>query len=154
MEVEELRSNITDYKSMMDTKTKTLGNILAMAKDNGISAIYNNNKSKGAGTLTGMIKELSERGIYSAEVNLYDIETCEGMRQLANISNRSILEQIRLSESDYEDMLTEQRGLIQTYSDKANKFEEENRLLKVKMKQIEDFLKLNNIKIIEPEKLG
>ncbi len=144
--VENIASSVADVKNLMMTKSSTLGSILAMAKDNGISVNYSNNKSKGAGTLTGIIKELQEKGVHSAAVNLYDIETCDGMKQVADISNRSILDQLNLNEGDYVDMLKMQRELIQTLDDKSKKFEEENRVLKVKMSQIEKHLKENKNK--------
>lgn len=134
-------SCVDDVKKLSSTKTDLLKSILSMAKDNGISENYSNNKSKGAGTLSGMIKELQEKGIRSAEINLYDIETCEGMKQVADISNRSILEQLMLNENDYVDMIKEQRKLIQEYREKAEKFEEESRILKVKLKDLEDYYK-------------
>jgi hypothetical protein len=138
-------SRIDDVKKLSDTKQNILKSILAMAKDNGISENYSNNKSKGAGTLSGMIKELQEKGICNAEVNIYDIETCDGMKQVADISNKSILEQLILNENDYVEMIKDQRNLIQEFQDKAIKFEEESRLLKIKLKDLESYLKDNKV---------
>lgn len=138
-------TKVDDIKKLSDTKQNILRSILSMAKDNGISENYSNSKSKGAGTLSGIIKDLQEKGIHSAEVNLYDIETCEGMKQVANISNVSILEQLVLNENDYVDMIKDQRALIQELDGEANKLEEENRILKVKLKEIEAFIKNNKL---------
>lgn len=137
-------SEIGNVKTLSDTKQNILRSILSMAKDNGISENYSNNKSKGAGTLTGLIKELQEKGVHAAEVNLYDVQTCQGMKQVADISNKSILEQLMLNENDYVDMIKEQRELVQELDEKASKFEEENRILKVKIKNIEEYLKEKN----------
>lgn len=138
-------SRIDDIKKLSDTKQNILRSILSMAKDNGISENYSNNKSKGAGTLSGMIKELQEKGIYSSEVNVYDIETCDGMKQVADISNKSILEQLVLNENDYVDMIKDQRDLINNYQTKSEKFEEECRLLKIKLRDLESYLNDNKI---------
>ena len=46
------------------------------------------------------------------EVNGFDIGTCRGMRQVMDMSNASILKQLRLDESEYSDMLAEQREMI------------------------------------------
>ena len=46
-----------------------------LAKDNGISVNHNNNKSKGANTLSGKSKELKRIGLRSAEINAFDIGT-------------------------------------------------------------------------------
>lgn len=140
-------SNEVDaFKKLTDARANLLRSILSMAKDNGISENYSNSKSKGAGTLSGMIKDLQEKGVHSSDVNLYDIETCEGMRQVADISNKSILDQLMLNENDYVDMIKEQRTLIQELKDKSEKIEEEDRILKVKINEIEQFLKNNKIK--------
>lgn len=137
-------SNEVDaFKKLTDARANLLRSILSMAKDNGISENYSNSKSKGAGTLSGMIKDLQEKGVHSSDVNLYDIETCEGMRQVADISNKSILDQLMLNENDYVDMIKEQRTLIQEHREKAEKYEEESRLLKVKIKDLEEYLKKN-----------
>ncbi len=138
-------TKVDDIKKLSDTKQNILRSILSMAKDNGISENYSNSKSKGAGTLSGIIKDLQEKGIHSAEVNLYDIETCAGMKQVADISNASILEQLMLNENDYVDMIKDQRALIQELDGKASRLEEENRILKVKLKEMEEFFKNNKL---------
>lgn len=120
-------------KSLIESKDKLYKSVLALAKDNGISVNHNNNKSKGAGTLSGIIKQLHEKGIKSAEINIFDIETAEGMKQVADISNRSIFEQLMLNESDLYDMVKEQREMIQQLTTRNEQLEEENRLLKIKL---------------------
>ena len=65
---------ISTIKSLADTKQKMINSALALAKDNGISENNNNRKSKGAGTLTGIIKELQEMNLNGSEVNTFDYE--------------------------------------------------------------------------------
>ncbi|PLR72998.1 hypothetical protein CYJ37_12170 [Bacillus sp. UMB0728] len=117
-------------KTLIDSKQKILSSLLKLAEDNGISVKHNNQKSKGAGTLTGIIKTLQEKGFEQGEVNLFDIETSLGMRQVADLSNKSIFAQLQFDENDYTQMILEQREIIQELEAKASKFEEENRLLK------------------------
>jgi len=116
--------------SLVTAKKNILDSLLKLAKDNGISVNNNNNKSKGAGTLSGIIKTLQEKGFEEGEVNLYDIETAIGMKQVADISNQSIVAQLQFDENDYTAMILEQREIIQDLETKAAKFEEENRILK------------------------
>ena len=101
--------NAGGIKSLIDSKEKMLKSVLALAKDNGISVNHNNNKSKGSGTLSGVIKQLQEKGFEEAEVNVFNIETCEGMRQVADISNQSIIKQLQFDENDYTSMIIDQR---------------------------------------------
>src|SRR5690606_4824362 len=96
----------------------------------GISVKHNNQKSKGAGTLSGIIKTLNEKGIEDGEVNLFDIETAKGMKQVADISNQSIMAQLQFDENDYTSMIMEQRDIIQELDSNVMKLEEENRRMK------------------------
>ncbi|WP_262389288.1 hypothetical protein [Bacillus velezensis] len=117
-------------KSLIDSKEKILKSMLALAKDNGISVNHNNNKSKGAGTLSGIIKTLQEKGFEEGEVNQFDIETAQGIRQVADLSNKSIMDQLQFDENDYTSMIMEQREIIQSLDARTITLEEENRKLK------------------------
>lgn len=117
-------------KSLIDSKKNILASLIKLAEENGISVKHNNQKSKGAGTLTGIIKTLQEKGIEDAELNLFDIETSQGMQQVADISNESIMKQLQFDENDYANMILEQREIIQKLDSKVVKLEEENRLIK------------------------
>lgn len=127
-----VQSQVGGIKSLFEAKDKMYRAILAMAKDNGISVNHSNKKSKGAGTLSGIMKQLQEKGFMEVEVNLYDIETCEGMRQVADMSNESIRKQLQFDENDYSAMINEQRELIEKLDSKNVELEEELRLLKIK----------------------
>lgn len=133
-----LSQNYGGIKSLADTKQKMLTSVLKLAEENGISIKHNNQKSKGAGTLSGIIKQIQEKGIREAEINIYDIETYEGMRKVADISNKSIMEQLMLNENDYTEMIKDQRDMINNYESRLNELEEENRLLKLKIKEYEE----------------
>jgi hypothetical protein len=134
---ERIANSVGGVKSLIDAKNTMMKTILALAKDNGISVNYSNKKSKGAGTLSGIIKKLQEIGLDNAEVNLFNIETCDGMRQVADISNESIKKQLMFDENDYSDMLSQQKEIIEKL-DKGNMvLEEENRILKIKLNAYE-----------------
>lgn len=125
-----LSKNVGSVKALIDSKEKILKTMLALAKDNGISVNHNNNKSKGGGTLSGIMKQLQEKGFEEAEVNLFDIETAKGIRQVADISNESIRNQLQFDENDYSSMIIDQRELIQELESRLLILEEENRKLK------------------------
>ncbi|WP_257964229.1 hypothetical protein [Bacillus sp. UMB0728] len=129
-DIDKMSNSSGGIKTLIDSKQKILSSLLKLAEDNGISVKHNNQKSKGAGTLTGIIKTLQEKGFEQGEVNLFDIETSLGMRQVADLSNKSIFAQLQFDENDYTQMILEQREIIQELEAKASKFEEENRLLK------------------------
>lgn len=125
-----MATNSGGIKTLASTKKTISDTLVKLAADNGISVKHNNQKSKGAGTLTGIIKQLQEKGVEQADVNLFDVETAQGMKQVADISNESIVKQLQFDENDYTQMLIEQRELIQELDSKVMKLEEENRSLK------------------------
>ena len=58
------------------------------------------------------IKKLKDIDLRDAEVNGFDIGTCRGMQQVLEISDASILKQLALDESEWSDMVAEQRKAI------------------------------------------
>ena len=77
------------------------------------------------------MKDLQEKGIVESDVNIFDIATLGSVKEVADVSNQSILNQIMLDENSYTEMIKEQRGLIDEYRTKSEKLEEELRLLKL-----------------------
>ncbi len=138
--------------SLVNAKDKMHKSVLDIAKENGLSEKHATNKSKGAGTLSGILKQLQEHDIHEAEVNLFDINTAEGIKQVADLSNRSIMQQLQFDENDYSEMLLEQRELLQDNIDKADRFEEENRKLRAELIERDKIEKDLNEKIIELKK--
>ena len=80
-----------------------------------------------------------------AETNLYDIEYSDGLKQVAEISDAAIIKQIRLDENDYNDMIIQQRELINKYKKKSDENEEKSRILLKENYDLKALLKDNNI---------
>ncbi len=131
--VEQMSRNSGGVKTLIDAKKNIIASLTSLAKENGISVKHSLQKNKGAGTLSGIMKELSEKDVEDAQLNLYDIDTSAGMKQVADLSNESIIKQLQFDENDYSEMLIEQRQIIDDLSEKHGKLEEENRLLKKEM---------------------
>lgn len=124
-----IERNIATIKNLEDTKNKITNSILNLAKDNGISLKHSVNSSKGENTWTGIVKKLKEMNLRDQEVNLYDVEYSAGLSQVADISNASIMKQLKFDENDYNDMVLQQRALIDKYKKSADEFEEKARIL-------------------------
>ena len=58
------------------------------------------------------MKRLQDIGLEEAKINLYDIQTSQSMRQIADTSHQSIMSQLQLNESDYTDMIAQQKDMI------------------------------------------
>lgn len=128
-DVNSLQAHIGEIKTLESAQKDIMQTILKLAEDSGISLKHNNARSKGANTLSGKLKEMKELNLREVEVNSFDIDTSSGMRQVADISNKSILEQIRLNENDFPEMLAEQRLLIEQLQREADEANEKMRIL-------------------------
>ena len=133
-----IEENASKVSTLVTSKDKLYRSILAMAKDNGISVNHALNKSQGAGTLSRIVKELDEIGLRDAKINLFNIETSESMKQTADISNKSILEQINLQDSELWDMIAELREVRIKLDKKVSELEELLRLERVKTSDLTD----------------
>lgn len=124
-------------KNLSTTKKQLLDSIAKIAQDNNISSAYNQNSKRGANTLSAKMKEIADNGFESIYVNAFDIETCEAMQQIANISNKAIMDELTFDANDYTDMVKEQREKIIDYDKRNKELEEENRILKNQLMDLE-----------------
>ena len=136
---------ITTIKSLAETKQKMITSALSLAKDNGISVNYNNSKSKGAGTLSGIIKELSEMNLDDAEINTFNAETNEAMSSIMERNFKNQMDQINPDENDWEKEVSHQAKLIHTLQKERDNAVECCRLLRKENKDLKDFLIERNI---------
>lgn len=125
-------------KELAATKKQLQDSIAKLAQDNNLSSAYNNNSNAGKHTLSEKMKEMLTDGYEAIRVNLYDIRTSEAMKQIADLSNASILEQLTLDSNDYSEMIKEQRELITKLQSESDELSEENRMLKNKLIDIEN----------------
>ena len=129
-----LISNQGEIKSLSSTKSQIVGSTDKIAKENSISVKNRGDKKAGKSTLTYMMKNYREIGFEDAEVDYYDQLKGVGMKHAADISNSSILEQLRFDENDLDNMIKEQRTLIQSLQSELDESLEENRKLRIKIK--------------------
>ena len=131
---------IATVKSLTQTKKDMLSSALALAKDNGISENNNNRKSKGAGTLTGIIKELQEMDLDGSEVNTFDYETNMAIEDIMTRNHQNQLKQLNPDENDWEKEVIHQKGLLFNLQKERDNAVEFSRLLKKENKDLKEFL--------------
>ncbi len=136
-----LNNNNGTIKQLADTVSKLLSGANALAKDNGISVNFNNSKSKGQNTLTGKMKELDLIGFRDAKINMYDIDYCKGMQQVAEISSKAQVDQIGFDENVMDEIQNIRRELVDTLQKERDKAVERSRRLLVENKDLKEFLK-------------
>ena len=125
-------------KELSATKKQLQDSISKLAEDNKLSSAYNDEKGAGKHTLSQKMKDMTADGYEAIKVNMFDIRTSECMKQIADLSNQSIMEQLTLDGNDYAEMLKEQRGLIGKLQSESDELSEENRMLKNKIIDLEN----------------
>lgn len=120
-------------KTLSGTKKTLLDSIAKIAQDNNLSSAYNKSSAAGRNTLSVKMKEMESDGFDEIRVNLFDINTSEAMKQIADLSNRSIMEQLTWDANDYTEMIKEQREMIQRLQSELASNNDELRIVKNKL---------------------
>ena len=110
--------------------------VAKIAQDNNISSKYNDNSKRGKNTLSQKMKDMLADGYEAVRVNLFDIKTSEAIKQVADISNKSIMEQLALDSNDYADMVKKQREMLVDIQEKYDVLEEQNRNLQNELEDL------------------
>ena len=140
-DTKKLNNNNGTIKQHSDTISKLLSGANALAKDNGISVNFNNSKSKGQNTLTGKMKDLDLIGFRAAKINMYDVDYCAGMQQVANISAKAQVDQIGFDENVMNTVNNIRRELVDDLQKQRDKAIERARLLLVENRDLKAFLR-------------
>ena len=137
--------NASELKTLLDAKKNLSTTISQLAEQSCLSLKHNKNASKGENTWTGKIKKLKDIDLRDAEVNGFDIGTCRGMQQVLEISDASILKQLALDESEWSDMVAEQRKAIVDLQTQRDTYREINRILLRENLDLRDTLEENEL---------
>ena len=79
------------------------------------------------------------------EVNGFDLMTCKGMQQVMDLSNASILKQLALDESEYSDIVAEQRKMVTQLTMERDNYKEITRILLRENLDLKDLLEENDL---------
>ena len=140
-----IERNAAAIKSLQESKAKIQGVITSLAAESCISLKNSKNAKKGENTWTGKIKKLKDMNLREAEINGFDMATCRGMMQVMDMSHASILKQLRLDESEYADMIAEQRDVIVKLQKDLDSYKEISRILLRENLDLKDFLENNDM---------
>lgn len=146
-DINNIATNSATIKSLQESKAKITSVITSLAQDSCISLKHNKNAKKGENTWTGKIKKIKELNLREGEVNGFDMETCKAMRQVMDLSNASIMKTLNLDESEWSDMVAEQRKTITDLQYKLDKYIEISRILLRENLDIKDYLRDNSVSL-------
>lgn len=139
-DTQKIIANTSTVKTLREAASKAISDANALAKDNGVSVNFNSNKSKGANTLSGKMKELVNIGLREAKINTYDIGTCEGMRQVALINEECRHKQIGYDENIAQEIKDIKVELVEKLTKERDEAVETARKLLLENKDLKDFL--------------
>ena len=141
----QVEKNSATIKSLQDSKAKIVSTISSLAQDSCIALRYSKNSKKGENTWTGKLKKIKDLNLREGETNGFDLETCKAMKQVMDLSNESIIKALSLDESEWSDMVAEQREIIVNLQNQLDKSVEVARILLRENLDIKDALKEKNI---------
>ena len=128
-----IKPDVNEIKTLTATKKDLQATISKLAEDNNISSKYQKENKAAQNHLTSKMKEMASVEYWEAKPNMFDVRTSAAMRQVADLSHQSILEQLELTDSDYAQMVKDQRTMIKNLQEKCDRLEEENRNLTNRM---------------------
>ena len=91
------------------------------------------------------VKILGLVKLKNLKINGFDIGTCRGMQQVLEISDASIMKQLRLDESEWSDMVADQRQMIVELQNERDVYKEVNRILLRENLDLRDTLEENDL---------
>lgn len=150
-DIRKLQNNSATIKSLQQSKKDLTSIIKDLAAESCISLKNNKNAKKGENTWTGKIRKLRDLNLREGEVNGFDIGTCKGMQQVMDMSNASILKALRLDESEWSDMVAEQRQMITNLRSELDNYKEISRILLRENIDLKDYMEEEGL--IKPEDL-
>lgn len=142
-----IERNSATIKSLQDSKQKLTSQITSLAAESCISLKNNKNAKKGENTWSGKLKRIKDLDLRQSRMNGFDIETAKAMRQVMDLSNASILQQLRLDESEWSDMVAGQRQMITKLQSDLDKYIQISRILLSENLDLRDFIKDQDIEI-------
>ncbi len=137
--------NISTIKALQAMKNQITQSITKLAEQSCISLKNSKNSKKGENTWTGKIKKIKELNLREGEVNGFDIWTSKGMQQVMEMSDASIMKQLNLDESEWSDMVADQRVMIRQLQEDTKNYKEISRILLRENIDLRDFLSENNL---------
>lgn len=146
-------ANVGNFTSqiakLQQSKLQINNGITKLAAESCISLKNNKGVKAGDNTWTGKLKKIKDLNLRCSEVNGFDIGTCRGMQQVMDLSNASIIKQLRLDESEMSDMIAEQRELLHKTQKANTALQELSRILLRENMDLKDFFEEKEIPIEE-----
>lgn len=137
--------NLATIKGLQDMKKNITTNVAKLAEQSCISLKNSKHSVKGENTWTGKLKKIKDLNLRDAEINGFDIGTCKGMQQVADISMGAIIKKLNMDESEWAEMIAEQREKLVKETSRAEAYQEGFRILLRENLDFRETLKNNGL---------
>lgn len=144
-DVTAVQENSGTIKSLQDSKQKLTSMITNLAAESCLSLKNSKSKTKGEDTFTGRLRKLKELNLRDADLNGFDIETCKGMQQVADISMSAIIKGLHFTEDEMSDIVASQRQRINKMDLETKSYREALRILLKENLELRDTLEDNGV---------
>ena len=125
----------SNVKTLNAIKKEMTGVINSIANENGLSA-KTNGKSKSTGSsLTKIMRELKDIGYEESKPNIVKSRLAESFQEVAQDNIKAIMAELQFTSDDYAYMVSQQTSLIAELQETIEKLEEEQRLMRIKLKE-------------------
>lgn len=133
LESDDPSGNLQSYTASKDKLDRSINQA---ASDNGFSLKNGNKSLQNSNTLTGIMKEMIENDFGDIKINSFDVKMSTAFKQISDISNKSIIDQLNFQDDDYARMVAVQREKIQKYEEELSIEQEKNRLLTIELENL------------------
>ena len=137
----QMLENQASINKILDSRSKCLNSATQLAKDNGISQIYNTSKSQGSQTLSGRIKKVTEENLREGKANFFSIGTARGMQQVADISALACAKAIGLNEDIVREINSISREQVTAAIKQRDEYHEKYRILLQENVDLKNYLR-------------
>lgn len=137
-EMRKVHLDSDNISKLSNVKKSLLSTINTMAKENGISAITSGKKTQGGNSLTRIMREMGENNFEEIKVNVISSKLSESYKEVATDNIKAIIAELALTGDEYAEMLSEQTELVAKQQEKIDKLEEDKRMLKINIKDLNE----------------
>lgn len=127
--------------SLTAMKEKLASTATRIANENGFSEKTSGKARQGTNTLSEHMKVMLQDGFTLAQVNIHDIMIAESFKEIANMNAQALINEMNLTGDDYARLCAEQRTYVVKVQNERDDLAEENRLLNIKVKDLETQIK-------------
>lgn len=124
-------------QSLTTIKEKLTKTATSIANENGFAEKTSGKSMQGSNTFSAKQKEMIDKDFSLSKVNIHNVRMAESFREIARLNAHALIEEMNLTGDDYARLCAEQRELVTKLQDENENLEEKNRLLLIKVKELE-----------------